>query len=358
MRACPAMLLVFAMGSTALAQIDPRAALLEKAGWDAIVGGQAAGAADRFRQAIAIDPKNPRLYLGAGTAAWLDRRDGDAKESLERALTIDPTLGRARVLLGLVLHRMGEVPGAIRIYERLAADAPDDKEAAATLERWRRELALHDRMQQSVGAHFLVSFEGGSEAVLAAEALASLDRAYWRIGGVLGLYLAEPVPVVLYTNEQFRDVTRSPRWAAGAFDGTIRVPMLGALHDQKELDRVLAHEFTHALVRRLSARQVPAWLDEGLAAALENGDLGWAEERVRKAGAASLAELERGFGRFEGAEADLAYATSALAARRLVEEAGGFAIANLLRDLGDGVDFDAAFFRRIQRTFRDFQRGF
>ena len=47
--------------------------------------------------------------------------------------------------------------------------------------------------------------------------------------------------------------------------------------------------------------------------------------------------------------------TAGMAVRRLVEEAGGFAIANLLRDLGDGVDFDAAFAHRIQRTFADFQ---
>ncbi len=351
------MLLAFALGSTALAQIDPRTAMLEKAGWDAIVGGQAAVAADRFRQAIALDPKNPRLYLGAGTAAYLDRRDGDARASLERALSIDPSLGRARALLGRVLHRMGEVPEAIRTYERLTADAPDDREAAATLERWRRELALHDRMQQTVGAHFRVSFEGPSEAGLAAEALASLDRAYWRIGGILGIYPAEPVPVVLYTNEQFRDITRSPTWAAGSFDGTIRVPMRGAISAQKEPDRVLAHEVTHAVVRSLSARAVPAWLNEGLAAALEADDLEWAEERVRQAGAGSLSALDRGFDRFEGAQAQLAYAASALAVRRLIEEAGGFAIANLLRDLGDGVDFDAAFLRRIQRTFRDFQEG-
>ncbi len=53
-----------------------------------------------------------------------------------------------------------------------------------------------------------------------------------------------------------------------------------------------------------------------------------------------LRALQSGFGRFTGAQAQLAYATSALAARRLLDEAGGFAVANLLRDLGDGVDFD------------------
>ena len=56
-----------------------------------------------------------------------------------------------------------------------------------------------------------------------------------------------------------------------------------------------------------------------------------------------------------GADAERAYATSALAARRLLDEAGGFAVANLLRDLGAGEPFDAAFLHRIQRSFTDFQ---
>jgi hypothetical protein len=132
--------------------------------------------------------------------------------------------------------------------------------------------------------------------------------------------------------------------------------MLGALNTPQELDRVLAHEFTHALVRSLAARGVPTWLNEGLASALEADDLTWARRRVHDAGgAARLTGLQKGFAQFGGADAQLAYATSALVVRRLLEEAGGFAIANLLRDLGDGVDFDTAFLHRIQRPFADFQ---
>jgi hypothetical protein len=67
-----------------------------------------------------------------------------------------------------------------------------------------------------------------------------------------------------------------------------------------------------------------------------------------------LRALQSGFGRFTGEQAQAAYATSALAARRLLDEAGGFAVANLLRDLGDGVAFDEAFLHRIQRSFADF----
>jgi len=352
-----ALLLTLFAGAGLAAQIDPRAAIIERGAWEALNAGRARAAAEAFREALASDPKNARLHLGAGMAAALERRDQDAKDALERALALDPRLTPARTLLGQIQYRLGDFAGAIRTYETLMSLAPDTRDAQATLERWRRELELHDRMQQAIGSHFTVSFEGPAEAALAAEALEVLDRAYWRIGLLLGgTYPNRPVPVVLYTGEQFRDITRSPSWAAGAFDGIIRVPMRGALDNPKELDRVLSHEFTHALVRSLAPRGVPAWLNEGLATALEAGGLEWAEQQVqRQAKPIPLRALQSGFGRFTGDAAQLAYATSALAVRRLIEEAGGFAIANLLRDLGDGVDFETAFLHRIQRSFAEFQ---
>ena len=49
--------------AAAPAQIDPRTALLERAGWDALAKGQAAQAADAFREALTGDPKNARLFF-------------------------------------------------------------------------------------------------------------------------------------------------------------------------------------------------------------------------------------------------------------------------------------------------------
>jgi tetratricopeptide (TPR) repeat protein len=337
------------------AQIDPRSALIERGAWTALNAGQGRAAAEGFREALAADPKNPRLHLGAGMAASLERRDADARDEFERALALDPKLAQARALLGQIQYRMGDRELAIRTYETLVAIAPDDNDARATLARWRREADLHDRMQRAVGSHFTVSFEGPAEAELAAETLELLDRAYWRISQLLGSYPWEPIGVVLYTRDQFRDITRAPPWAAGAYDGVIRVPMRGALDKREELDRVLSHEFTHALIRTLAARGVPAWLNEGLATALETGNLEWAETLASAHPPVPLRALESGFGRFTGGQAQLAYAASALAARRLLDEAGGFAVANLLRDLGQDVPFEAAFLHRIQRPFAEFQ---
>ena len=337
------------------AQIVPRTALVERAAWEALGKGQAREAASAFREAIAADPKNARLHLGSGIAAMLERRYRDAGDAFETALALDPKLTEARARLGVVQYRMGDTAAAIRTYEVLVADVPSDADAQATLDRWRREQDLHDRMQNAIGSHFTVSFEGPAEASLAKQALESLDRAYWRIGEELGIYPSDPIRVVLYTTEQFRDITRSPTWVAGAYDGTIRVPMLGALDKAEELDRVLGHEFTHAVVRTLAARNVPTWLNEGLAAALESNDLAWANKLADKTRAVPLRALESGFSRFNGDQAVLAYAASARAVRRLLDEGGGFAVANLLRDLGEGISLDAAFLHRFQRPFAEFQ---
>ena len=344
------------LATSAAAQINPASGILEQSAWAALADGDPGAAADAFARALAIDPNNPRLHLGAGAAAVREGRHADARLALEEALRLDPGLSVARALLGRVLYRSGDLPGAIRHFEMVVAADPDDGDSAETLERWRREAALHDGMRQSLNERFTVSYEGPSEAALAAEVLASLDRAYWRIGQHLSTFPTRPISVVLYTTEQFRDITRSPNWAAGAYDGTaIRVPVRGALENPTELDRVFAHEFAHALIRNIAPTGVPTWLNEGLATALETDDIGWASEQVRRAERpVSLEELRSSFGGLTKAEAQLAYATSALAVRRLLDEAGGVALANLLRDLDGGRDLAEAFAHRLHRPLAAF----
>jgi tetratricopeptide (TPR) repeat protein len=330
--------------------------MLEQDGWAALESGQPAVAEQAFRDAIALDPKNASLHMGLGMAAFVLRRDADAKGALERALVLSPTLTRARAQLAQVAKRQGDLQEAIRIYEMVAVEVPDDAGVRDTLNRWKREADLHNRMRLTVGDFFTVSFEGQRDADMATQALESLNRAYWRICDLFGAFPPKSVPVVLYSGEQFRDITRSPQWAAAAFDGTIRVPMRGAGEKGEDLDRVLAHEFSHALIRSLATRNLPTWLNEGLASVLESDSLDWARDRVGKATRVpSLTLLSGSFSKLGGGDAQVAYAVSALAARRLLDEAGGTAVANLLRDLGDGVDFEAAFLHRIQKPFAEFQ---
>src|SRR5689334_20764707 len=124
---------VLALVMMVAAQADPRTALLERAGWEAIASGQLDIAAESFRQGVA-------------TVAFIQRRDDDARAALVKALGIDPKLARAESLMGQLLYRTGDVTGAIRVYETLASERPGDQDVLATLDRWRRELDLQRRM--------------------------------------------------------------------------------------------------------------------------------------------------------------------------------------------------------------------
>ena len=183
-------------------------------------------------------------------------------------------------------------------------------------------------------------FEGPAEAELADRAVTLLEADYWRIGTALSTYPTSVITVILYTRDQFRDITRSPAWAGGAFDGRIKLPVQGALQNSAEFERVLAHEFTHALIQSLAARGVPTWLHEGLADCFDGSDF----RRKAAAGAsgggtaAALPAGELVFGSVRKGRA-LAYAESAVAVHMLLEEAGAPALVGLLGDLGRGVPF-------------------
>ena len=213
------------------------------------------------------------------------------------------------------------------------------------------------RFIESRGAHFRVLFEGPADQALARRCVEILEAAYWRIGGALAVYPSEPVEVILYTLQQFRDVTRSPEWAVGAYDGRIHVPVRGAEQQPNELERVLAHEFTHAVVANVGGPQVPVWLNEGLAVMFEPGGAEDANRVLqRDIPRPRLQTLHRGFGRLNDAQATAAYAMSAVAVERMFQLRGGAGIGLLLRDVAAGAPFAAAFRQRIQIPYDDFER--
>jgi tetratricopeptide (TPR) repeat protein len=338
------------------------AAELERAGWEALRGNRLPEAAEAFRAAIRLDPRSVRLILGAGLAAHLLGRTEEARQHLVGALQADPTLTEASMLLGQILHREGDVHGAIQVYEQALSYAPKEPLLTVRLDAWRREMELHGRFSLRYGDHFTVLFEGPQEEVVAKRAIDLLEADYWRIGTALGAYPNGIITVVLYTGEQFRDVTRSPAWAAASFDGRIRVPMRGAMENASELRRVLAHEFTHALIYSLASSGVPQWLNEGLAQVFEPGgpvrsaSAAPASEKPGAAGAQlSLSRLEKSFEGLDRAEARLAYTLSARAAQALIDQAGMTGVLNLLSYISEGIPFAQAFERAAFISYEEFQ---
>jgi tetratricopeptide (TPR) repeat protein len=308
-----------------------------------------------FSDASSTYPGDPLLCTGAGLAATMLGRQSEAIGWLERALRLDDDQAEAVRVLGELYYRMGRAHDAIALYEHALALRPASP-LAERLDAWRHETQLHETFSSRRGAHFTVLFEGPADEGVALRSLDLLEAAYDRIGAVLNVYPTEPVTVVLYTPEQFRSVTRLPAWAAGAYDGRIRVPITGAETSPAQLEEVLAHEFAHALVASLAGPSVPTWLDEGLASVMAlGGARDTAEDLSRATTRLPLSTLRQRFSQLPEDLASLAYAQSVHAVQRLFELRGASAVVSLLRDLGEGEPFERAFEHHAGMSLKDFE---
>jgi tetratricopeptide (TPR) repeat protein len=329
------LLLLLAASPQAIQQ-DPA-----RTGWEAIQRSDGEKAAAAFRQVLAANPRDVRALVGAGLAAHLLGREDQAISSLKRALQVEPDNIQALYYLGGMAYSQGDLDLAIKSYDRVVKIAPGNAGIYQQLEDWKKEAALHGTFAARPGVRFTVMFEGPEQQAIAARVSSVLETAYVQVGKALNAYPAETVTAILYTKQQFRDITKSPSWAAAAYDGRIRIPVLGALNAPAELDRVVTHEFVHAVIHQMYPR-VPGWLNEGLATYLEPVDHSRLAARLRTADSMiPLGSLNEAFNTADGNEAVLAYAQSYVGARILAERLGpNFPV--FLGYLGNGTPIDQA----------------
>jgi tetratricopeptide (TPR) repeat protein len=332
---------------------DPIA--LARTGTAAIESQRFGDALDAFTKAAALQPGDATLCFGAGIAAFMLGQNDVAQTRFECALALKPGYLPAAVWLGDLHYGAGRLHEAIAIYETARLRSPSARHLQKQLAVWRKEQELQSRFNEVRSEHFTALFETATDERVAREVVERLEAAYWRVGNVLGVYPSGPITVVLYTREQFGDITRLAAWSAAAYDGRIRVPLGGALEEGDELDRVLSHEFVHAVVAAIGGRTVPAWVNEGLATVLEpagpqDAEAPLTRTRVRPA----VSELHGSFIGLSRRDAELAYATAARAARRLIERRGVAAVVALLKDLARGAPFAGAFQQRLAMRYEDF----
>jgi len=333
-------LLLGLFATTALSQDLPAADA-----WAALERGDASRAAAIFRDALDRSPDNAILLYGSAQASLALGRTDAALSSLKRAVQHDPKFIHAYVLLAQVAYGAADLDLALRSLEKAVALAPRDRELAAHLDRWRKESELHRSFASAPSVRFNVLFEGPAQKAISDRVSAVLESAYWSVGKQIDIYPGVSLDVILYSNKQFRDITRAPAWAGGGYDGRIRLPVSGALKSPQMLDRVVIHEYVHSVIRSAAATGIPTWVNEGIASHLEPGDKSWVTEALKASSERiPLGELENGFDDLDGDSALLAYAESAVAGQLLVERLSPY-VGAFLQLLGNGHTVDQALSR-------------
>ena len=309
--------------------------------WRALEGHDPERAASLFNDALTERPNDPVLHLGVGSAAYAMGRTEVALGALKKAVALDPDFAEAQIMLGQVAYARGDSVLAIRSMEKAATIRPGDADVEDFLNRWRREASVHVEFLERPSEHFRVLYEGSTQQSIGDRVVRALEREYGRIGKILQTSPAGTLTVVLYTERDFQDMTRSPSWAAGNYDGSISLAVGGTI-PPGDLERVATHELVHAFVASAAPRRVPAWLNEGLASYLESGEHSWAPAVIRRnASAVPLEALRDGFSGLDEHQAAVAYAESAIAAEILC----GLLSSNVgtfLKTVGNGASVDDA----------------
>jgi hypothetical protein len=208
------------------------------------------------------------------------------------------------------------------------------------------EVSVEANFTQRESIHFTIRYEGKQTSESFRSGLiGTLEADYDDLVRDFGISPSS-IPVVLYTDQAFFDVTQAASWTGAVNDGKLRIPVQGMDSVSPELARVLKHELSHSFINQLSLGRCPQWLNEGTAQALEPKSLAsngrTLAELFQKEREIPFNALEGSFMRFSGAEATLAYDESLAAVEYMIETYGMADVQRILTMLGEGSSPEAA----------------
>ncbi|GEM_PF-1408863 len=309
-----------------------------------------------LRDALRLNPADSeiRRNLSAMLTDWATQlyQVGDVTRAttiVEEAVQDDQTNGRAFVVLGdLAFLTQDDLSKAIGYWQHAHGKIPADQWGAVSrrLAQAERDRAIERSFQGVETAHFRIRFEGAQHQELATDLEMELEQLYQRLATGFGKG-PEKLTVLVYTERNFERVAGGRDWAAGLYDGRIRLRADELRTSFRS--SIMAHELAHAFLARAYGPRIPKWIHEGFAQSQEPRPLTDPEQRLMQDAAARqswipLKWLDRRFNQPSNLE-DLAraYVQSRWVVQQLLQQKGMPTFHELLTRLSGGEPIDRAF---------------
>ena len=329
--------------------------------------GEAAFKENNFRQALSHFENGliytndaPSLFLGLGFCYFKLSNYSRAEDAFTEVLALDPNHYLAHKLLGEIHYLANDLEKAASFWEKALQINGTDNRLKKRLQNLKKQVKLSQDFDTEIDNIFTVTFDGEKNPHLRENVMAALGDIYQEIGYQLNLYPGRQIPVILLTKESFFDITGSPKWSGGIYEGQIKIPV--GNYKLEILKIVLCHEYVHAVIFDTMSNRCPWWLNEGLAQYF-SGDkmgnslkLGMVSQIVAAVDTPSLKALPGEMGQ-DLKQVQKAYALALSAVDYLIEYFGVFQVQSILEVMGEGRSFDAAILEITGYTFKEFERN-
>jgi tetratricopeptide (TPR) repeat protein len=270
---------------------------------------------------------------GQAYALLMKSEYSSALEFSEKARKLSPQSAQLASLSGWAHYRLNQLDAAIadlQLSERLRPNA----NVAGLLEQAKRDKVAEGDFGEGESRHFVLRYHGGASRQLASELIHTLEEHFQALQSELHYTPAEPITVIVYTRETFRDVTGVPDWAGALNDGRIRVAVQGLETVPEALSRSLKHELTHSFLYQKTQGRCPTWLQEGVAQWMERRRVGRDAAQLlamfESSQGKSLRSLEGNWMKFSSAESWFSYGWSLAAVEAIEADSGGDGLDRLL----------------------------
>ncbi len=217
-----------------------------------------------FRSAVIYNPNEPLITVNLAQSLFRQEKFYAAKDLLFSAKLEFPSVAGIRVLLSDIYYRENDLQSALEELKTAFTLAPGKilKEKIIKMEQ---EVKTAGDYMDTLSSHFFVSYASQGKTAVVNDILSALEDAYDRVTRDLDYRPQGRIPVVLYPANDFYELTGSPDWVGGIFDGKIKVPTGGLSRIDNSVKMLLTHELTHALLNSKTKGNCPRWLHEGLA---------------------------------------------------------------------------------------------
>jgi tetratricopeptide (TPR) repeat protein len=299
-----------------------------------------------FEEAVRVSDQSPEVYKLMGISAMELTDVISAEEYFRKYLARVPDDPEIARILGEIYYKQNRLEEGIQLLKVYLSINPDDRRVQDLVNKAGREMSVEQGFDTHEGANFDVRYDGQENLEAGYLVVGILDEIFQRIGAELNYYPTERLVAILYSDEDFRVLTQTPDWTRGLYDGKIRIPIGGLKEKSETLERVISHEYTHAIIHQMAGGRAPTWLNEGLAQYFE-GEPGEMHVRnvdyiLRTQDSIPLRNLEGSFLNMDAGTAAIAYTESFTLVDMIIQEHGIYAIQKLLSELADGSDVESA----------------